>query len=246
MTIDTTTLVSLTWLVGIVSSVLSVIVMLNPLRFVLEVTSSAETTTSNNNKKNISVPTFVALFGNFLIWNAYGLITRNSIVFVQNMLGVVFSAFYLYRLYFCKALAPELKVSTPAALGPHRTHPSQRQMAIGVGAIMMIIVIIGVLFKLEMLSVSLIGWVADLFSLAVFAAPLSELMMIVRTKSTESLSFSFALTCWLSAACWSVYGVLVGDVNILLPNALGFMLTCIQLSLFVLYPNKKKKNLLFL
>jgi solute carrier family 50 protein (sugar transporter) len=230
MTIDTTTLASLTWLVGIVSSVLSVIVMLNPLRFVLEVTSSAETTTSNNNKKNISVPTFVALFGNFLIWNAYGLITRNSIVFVQNMLGVVFSAFYLYRLYFCKALAPELK----------------RQMAIGVGAIMMIIVIIGVLFKLEMLNVSLIGWVADLFSLAVFAAPLSELMMIVRTKSTESLSFSFALTCWLSAACWSVYGVLVGDVNILLPNALGFMLTCIQLSLFVLYPNKKKKNLLFL
>jgi solute carrier family 50 protein (sugar transporter) len=230
MTIDTTTLASLTWLVGIVSSVLSVIVMLNPLRFVLEVTSSAETTTSNNNKKNISVPTFVALFGNFLIWNAYGLITRNSIVFVQNMLGVVFSAFYLYRLYFCKALAPELK----------------RQMAIGVGAIMTIIVIIGVLFKLEMLNVSLIGWVADLFSLAVFAAPLSELMMIVRTKSTESLSFSFALTCWLSAACWSVYGVLVGDVNILLPNALGFMLTCIQLSLFVLYPNKKKKNLLFL
>jgi uncharacterized protein with PQ loop repeat len=113
MTIDTTTLASLTWLVGIVSSVLSVIVMLNPLRFVLEVTSNAETTTSNNNKKNISVPTFVALFGNFLIWNAYGLITRNSIVFVQNMLGVVFSAFYLYRLYFCKALAPELKVSTP-------------------------------------------------------------------------------------------------------------------------------------
>lgn len=119
-------------------------------------------------------------------------------------------------------------------------------MTVGVGGIMTVIFIIGVLFKLEMLNVSLIGWVADLFSLAVFAAPLSELMMIVRTKSTESLSFSFALTCWLSAACWSVYGVLVGDVNILLPNALGFMLTCIQLSLFVLYPNNKKKNLLFL
>lgn len=110
MTIDTTTLAPLTWLVGIVSSVLSVIVMLNPLRFVLEVTSNAADVASNN-KKNISVPTFVALFGNYLIWNAYGLITRNPIVFVQNMLGVAFAAFYLYRLYFCKALAPELKVS---------------------------------------------------------------------------------------------------------------------------------------
>ncbi len=105
---DTTTLASLTWLVGIVSSVLSVIVMLNPLRFVLDVTSNADA--ANNNKKTISLPTFVALFGNFLIWNAYGLITRNPIVFVQNLLGVLFSAFYLYRLYFCKALAPEQKV----------------------------------------------------------------------------------------------------------------------------------------
>merc|ERR1712000_734360 len=202
--------------------------MLNPLRFVLEVTSNADT--ASNNKKNISVPTFIALFGNFLIWNAYGLITRNPIVFVQNMIGVCFSAFYLYRLYYAKHLAPELK----------------HHMTVGVGGVLTIIFIIGVLFKLEMINVSLIGWVADVFSLAVFAAPLSELMMIVRTKSTESLSFSFALTCWLSAACWSVYGVLVGDVNILLPNALGFMLTCIQLSLFVLYPNKKKKNMLFL
>ncbi len=244
MTIDTTTLASLTWLVGIVSSVLSVIVMLNPLRFVLEVTSNADT--ASNNKKNISVPTFIALFGNFLIWNAYGLITRNPIVFVQNLLGVCMASFYLYRLYYCKHLAPEHKVR-PALLLLVLTHLSwQHHMTVGVGAILTIIFIIGVLFKLEMLNVSLIGWVADLFSLAVFAAPLSELMMIVRTKSTESLSFSFALTCWLSAACWSVYGVLVGDVNILLPNALGFMLTCLQLSLFVLYPNKKKKNLLFL
>jgi len=109
MSIDTTTLASLTWLVGIVSSVLSVIVMLNPLRFVLEVTSNTDAS-ANNNKKTISLPTFIALFGNFLIWNAYGLITRNPIVFVQNLLGVLFSAFYLYRIYFSKVLTPEQKV----------------------------------------------------------------------------------------------------------------------------------------
>lgn len=43
-----------------------------------------------------------------------------------------------------------------------------------------------------------------------------------------------------------IYGILVGDRFILVPNAVGLGLSLLQLSLFLIYPRKKKEEPLFL
>jgi uncharacterized protein with PQ loop repeat len=89
---------------------------------------------------------------------------------------------------------------------------------------------IGLFYCFEWMTRETLGWIADLFSLAVFASPLAELVRVVLTpskicsnifniifsfvvqmnmihnRSTESMSFSFALCCWASALSWSIYG----------------------------------------
>jgi len=199
--------------------------MLNPLPYILEITAK-NNETYQNPKKGISISPFIALFVNYSAWNIYGLIIRNPIIFLQNLAGVFVSSFYLYRLFFSHVA----------------TSSQKRKIKWCILLVFMALLAIGAFYRLEWLTREVLGWLSDLCSLAVFASPLAELTTMIRNRSTESMSFSFALCCWVSALSWSVYGILVGDVNILVPNALGFFLACVQIALFAIYPNKKKKT----
>jgi uncharacterized protein with PQ loop repeat len=100
---------TITWLVGGLSGLLSIVLMFNPLPRILEITAK------NNehhqiNKQKIALPPFIALFANYCIWKIYGFIIKNPIIFFQNLIGVAVSSFYLYRLFFSNALTLDQKV----------------------------------------------------------------------------------------------------------------------------------------
>ncbi|KAG8222429.1 hypothetical protein J437_LFUL008427, partial [Ladona fulva] len=85
-----------------------------------------------------------------------------------------------------------------------------------------------------------IGLLCCSFTLLFFFAPFTVLAQVVRTKNADILPFPLIIMTFIVSLQWFVYGVLLHDTFIQIPNAIGCILSSIQLSLFVVYPNSSK------
>ncbi|KAK4482604.1 hypothetical protein RD792_009768 [Penstemon davidsonii] len=88
--------------------------------------------------------------------------------------------------------------------------------------------------------VSLVGWVCAIINVAVFAAPLSIMRQVIRTKSVEFMPFTLSFFLTLCATMWFFYGFFVRDYYIALPNVLGFLFGVTQMVLYFIYKNANK------
>lgn len=87
-------------------------------------------------------------------------------------------------------------------------------------------------------ATNVIGLIGICFSLFFFASPLANLKHVIRVKSSESLPFSMILSSFIVTLLWFIYGELISDPFIQIPNFIGCLLLVIQLLLFIIYPSK--------
>lgn len=67
-----------------------------------------------------------------------------------------------------------------------------------------------------------IGFIAAFLTTFSFAP---QAIKTIRTKSTESLSLGMYLIFTLGVGCWLAYGIHLGDIPIILANAVTLLLT---------------------
>ncbi|CAH0554594.1 unnamed protein product [Brassicogethes aeneus] len=88
-----------------------------------------------------------------------------------------------------------------------------------------------------------LGLICTGVTILFFAAPLSSLMHVIRVKNTESLPYPIILASFVVCIQWLLYGYLLEDMFIQIPNFLGALLSGFQLGLFYVYPTNNKSKL---
>ena len=73
------------------------------------------------------------------------------------------------------------------------------------------------------------------------AAPLASVVTVVRSRSTESLPFYLILATIAMTGSWSLYGLIIEDTFVILPNMLGCLIASGQLLLFIVYKSSNSK-----
>lgn len=83
------------------------------------------------------------------------------------------------------------------------------------------------------------GSAATVFSICMYASPLSIMRLVIRTKSVEFMPFLLSLFVFLCGTSWFIYGLLGRDPFITVPNGCGSALGAMQLILYAIYRNHK-------
>jgi len=79
------------------------------------------------------------------------------------------------------------------------------------------------------------GVAATVFSICMYASPLSIMRQVVKTKSVEYMPFLLSLFVFLCGTSWFIYGLLGHDPFVAIPNGFGCGLGALQLIIYALY-----------
>ncbi|KAK6937435.1 SWEET sugar transporter [Dillenia turbinata] len=206
---------------GLLGNIVSFMVYLSPLPTFYKIYKKKSTEGFQ------SIPYIVALFSAMLILYYAFLKTNGFMLITINSIGCVMESTYLimYIIY-----APKKA----------KLHTAKLLTLLNVVAYGLII-LSTFLFLKGSQRVTIVGWICAVFSVSVFAAPLSIMRRVIKTKSTEYMPFSLSLCLTICAILWFFYGFLIKDMYIAVPNVLGFGFGIAQMILYMMYKDGKKQ-----
>jgi solute carrier family 50 protein (sugar transporter) len=150
----------------------------------------------------------------------YGTATGNPFVFAGNILGITCSLFYMLSTY------------------GYADSSTRRRIENVVLPLIFIETVISFLFIMlgPKIGLSILGYLANSIVFVVFASPLSTAAKVIKTKNSASINRPFGVIQVLNCITWTCYAAYIGDIYLLVPNAVGLVLGIIQCFLMLMYP----------
>ncbi|GKV36372.1 hypothetical protein SLEP1_g44513 [Rubroshorea leprosula] len=93
-----------------------------------------------------------------------------------------------------------------------------------------------------LITINSFGCLIETFYIAFYITYASKKArrLVIRTKSVEFMPFNLSLFLTISAIAWLFYGIFLKDLNVAIPNILGFIFGFLQMVLYGIYKNKSK------
>ncbi|XP_058758377.1 bidirectional sugar transporter N3-like [Vicia villosa] len=175
-----------------------------------------------------SLPYVVALFS-CMLWLFYGIMKTSSFYIISiNTIGCGIEVIYcvMYIVY-----------------APRHARKSTIIQFVGMNVVLFTLIYLLTTFAIPKdYKAIVLGWICVAMSVSVFAAPLSIVVRVVKTRSVKYMPFNLSLFLTLSAIIWFGYGFFKKDMCIYLPNVVGLLLGIIQMVLYVYYSRYGGKN----
>ena len=155
---------------------------------------------------------------NGLNWLRYGLLIEDNALVLVNFVGAVLYSLYTtcFYVYTSRKLAIQVQVVSAASL---------------FGTILVYIRMVDHDYAVNTMGVVAVG-----VTICNFASPLANLGNVIRTRSTETLPFPLIMANFMLTGLWWLYGSMIDDTFVQIPNAMGMILSTVQLLLFCIFP----------
>lgn len=168
---------------------------------------------------------FISTMLSCSFWLLYGLVRHEDKIIFVNTIGVVLMSVYT-SVFYCY---------TP------------KKMTVLKQLFLMtffLLLVIGYVYNEtnHELLVNRLGILCCSLTLLTIISPMSKLFHVLKVKSTECLPFPMILMSFFVSLLWYIYGVIINDAYLQMPNFLGGVLAMSQLSLFVCFPRKPQTS----
>ena len=162
-------------------------------------------------------------FLNCILWLNYGLLLDKPQMYLTNGIGSAITLVFItiFLAYFSKQ-----KIYLTAIF------------------LLCLIIIMGVItyFSYYVIYYKYVGNGANGFNVCMYAATGEKIYRVFKTKNYNLMPIFSIIGGFLSASCWIIYGSLIFDINVLIPNGLGVLFAIIQLIVYFYFYCQNKKE----
>uniref|UniRef100_A0ABM5F3I2 Sugar transporter SWEET1 n=1 Tax=Pogona vitticeps TaxID=103695 RepID=A0ABM5F3I2_9SAUR len=175
--------------------------------------------------ENVQFLPFLTTDINNLSWLSYGFLKGDGTLIIVNAVGAALQSLYIV-VYFCFS-------------------PEKGAVLLKTIALLTVLLLGYCYFNLLVPDVptrlNRLGLFCSLFTIAMYISPLADLAKIVKSRSTRCLSFPLTVTTFLASSCWTMYGLLLQDLYIAVPNVPGIVTSLVRFWLFWHFPTEHQK-----
>ena len=158
-------------------------------------------------------------------WFSYGRLIGDHSIQLVNMVGLVLQALYCVCFYI---------------FTPDKWETGKRMV---ITIVLVTLVQLYTQYEEDLATAQLrLGLLCSSMAVTYCSAPLASVQHVFATRTTQALPFYLILATVAVTGQWSLYGIIIQDNVVLIPNMLGCAVASFQLALFWLFPANKLTN----
>jgi hypothetical protein len=173
---------------------------------------------------NIPPMMLIVNLGNNIIWGCYWIRQSEYISCLCSSLSGVFSTVYIiwYSFFASKKNIAKLLLYILA------------QIVVQVG--------LTLFFYSEILSLQIVGTIIIFITLLQYIAPAQNMVKAFREKNDKLIPIVPTICGCLCSGGWFLFGLIIGDINCIIPNGLGLLSSILTALVWVYIKGNKKKE----
>ncbi|CAH1277229.1 SLC50A1 [Branchiostoma lanceolatum] len=173
--------------------------------------------------QNVPFLPFLVTCINNLTWLYYGLWKQDSTLITVNAVGAVLQSICMF---------------TYLVASKQKSRPMS-QIFVGVVYLTALYLYLTVVITSRTVLVDRLGLAGAGITMLMYASPMMELVTVIRTKSTRSISRPLTVATFFASSLWFYYGYLLQDPYVQVPNFPGIISSIVRLYFFWRYPVEK-------